>query len=116
MIREWAQMYQSDLLKMWETQEFKTFPGLEWGVSMNSYPRVETVKPLKDKCLLVAFRNGVKKVYDCKPLLEDEIFSPLTDDTLFRCVKTDQGGYGISWNDEIDLSESELWLCGVPLA
>lgn len=23
------------------------------------------------------------------------------------------GGSGISWNDEIDLSESELWLCGV---
>ena len=29
MIREWAQMYQSDLLNMWKTQEFKTLPGLE---------------------------------------------------------------------------------------
>ena len=83
---------------------------------MDSYPRVETVKPLKDKRLLVVFRNGVKKVYDCKPLLANGIFSPLTDDILFRCVKTDQGGYGISWNDEIDISESELWLHGVPSA
>lgn len=81
---------------------------------MNSYPRVEAVKPLRDKCLLVVFSNGVRKVYDCKPLLENEIFSPLTDDVLFRCVKADHGGYGISWNDEIDLSESELWLHGVP--
>jgi hypothetical protein len=38
----------------------------------------------------------------------------LTADVLFRCVKTDHGGYGISWNDEIDLSELELWLHGVP--
>jgi hypothetical protein len=50
----------------------------------------------------------------CKPPLENEVFSPLTDDVLFRRVKTDHGGYGISWNDEIDLSESELWLHGVP--
>jgi len=83
---------------------------------MNSYLRVETVEPLEDKCLLVTFHNGVEKIYDCKPLLEYEIFSPLTDDVLFRCVKTDHGGYGISWNDEIDLSESELWLHGVPAA
>jgi len=27
-------------------------------------------------------------------------------------VKADKHGYGISWNDEIDLSESELWLNG----
>ncbi len=80
---------------------------------MNAYPQVEAVKPLEDKCLLVVFSNGVEKVYDCKSLLENEIFRPLTDDVLFRCVKTDHGGYGIIWNDEIDLSESELWLHGV---
>ncbi len=82
---------------------------------MNSYPQVTSVKPLKDKCLLVAFHNGIEKVYDCTPLFEDETFTPLTDEMLFRCVKIDQGGYGISWNDEIDLSESELWLHGLPV-
>ncbi len=29
MIREWAQMYRSDLLNMWETQEFKKLPELK---------------------------------------------------------------------------------------
>ena len=29
MVREWAQMYQSDLLSMWETQEFKELSGLK---------------------------------------------------------------------------------------
>ncbi len=36
----------------------------------------------------------------------------MTNDILFKCVKVDAGGYGVSWNDEIDLSESELWLNG----
>jgi len=29
MIREWAQQYQSELLAMWQVQEFKKLPGLE---------------------------------------------------------------------------------------
>lgn len=29
MIREWAQTYQSDLLRMWQTQNFTSLPGLE---------------------------------------------------------------------------------------
>ena len=29
LIREWAQHYQADLLRMWETQEFRQLPGLE---------------------------------------------------------------------------------------
>jgi hypothetical protein len=26
----------------------------------------------------------------------------------------DKHGYGIVWNDELDLSESELWINGLP--
>ena len=47
------------------------------------------------------------------PLIEDEIFKPLLNDSLFKSVKADKHGYGISWTDELDLSESELWLNGV---
>ncbi len=32
-------------------------------------------------------------------------------DTQLR-VRVDTGGYGISWNDAIDLSEYELWTHG----
>ena len=28
---------------------------------------------------------------------------------LFKQVKIDKGGYGISWNDNIDLSCNTLW-------
>ena len=29
LIREWAELYRSDLLDMWRTQEFRKLPGLE---------------------------------------------------------------------------------------
>ena len=78
----------------------------------------EAVRPLADLWLGVRFRNGVEKRYDVKPLLKQwKPFEALTlIEGLFEQVKVDQGGYGISWNDEIDLSCNELWEGGVSAA
>jgi hypothetical protein len=78
-----------------------------------SFPRIESVEPLPGKRLRTTFADGTTKVYDCSHLLESAPFRPLEDEVLFRCVKVDPHGYGISWNDRIDLAESELWLHGV---
>lgn len=45
------------------------------------------------------------------PLFDEmPVFSPLRDvPGLFEQVSVDPGGYGISWNDDIDLDASELW-------
>ena len=41
------------------------------------------------------------------------MFSPLKEDrSLFYSVTVDQGGYGIVWNDDIDISCDELWANG----
>ncbi len=73
-------------------------------------PKILSVQPLDDKKLLVQFANGVDKIYDCKPLIEKfEPFMALENGVFFKQVKVDAGGYGISWNDKVDLSESELW-------
>ena len=77
---------------------------------MEKYPKIKSVKPLDRKRLLVTFENNIQKIYNCKPLLKEEVFSPLENEFLFRSVKVDQGGYGISWTDEIDLSEAEIWI------
>lgn len=77
-------------------------------------PKILSVQPLEDKKLLVKFANGVEKIYDCKPLIEKfEPFKALENEVFFKQVKMDAGGYGISWNDKVDLSESELWLNAV---
>jgi len=76
-------------------------------------PKILSVLPLKNKKLLVRFTNGIEKIYDCKPLLKRETFQLLKTEALFKSVKVDAGGYGVSWNDNVDLSEYELWTNGM---
>ena len=51
------------------------------------------------------------KIYDVKLLFEKlPAFAALKDDVqTFYSVSVDIGGYGIVWNDELDLSCDELW-------
>ncbi len=79
-----------------------------------TYLKITKVQAKPGKTLLVEFDNGERRVYDCKPLLDSEVFRPLEDETLFRCAHADTHGYGIVWNDAIDLAESEIWLNGQP--
>ncbi len=79
---------------------------------MDKYPKIEAVRPIPGKRLLVIFQNGTQKIYDCTRLLEDDQFALLHHDAFFNAVQVDAGGYGISWNDELDLSEAELWVHG----
>ena len=78
------------------------------------FHKVQHVVPLKDFTLLVTFTNQEQRKYDVKPLLKKwDAFLPLVDHPgLFDQVRVDAGGYGISWNDEIDLSCDELYFNG----
>lgn len=78
-------------------------------------PRIVSVQPREEKELLVKFENGVEKIYDCKQILHIDAFQLLHNEAFFMAVKVDQGGYGISWNDDIDLSEYELWTNGIEI-
>ncbi len=51
-------------------------------------------------------------MYDCSPLLQSSVFRPLQDEAIFRCAHADAHGYGVVWNDDIDLAESEIWING----
>jgi len=73
-------------------------------------PKISVVKPLENRRLLVKFTNGVGKIYDCNQLLHLAAFKALQNEAFFKSVKVDSGGFGISWNDDIDLSEYELWV------
>jgi hypothetical protein len=75
-------------------------------------PQIQSIKPLEGKRLRVKFVNGVEKIYDCTQILQFDNFQILNNDAFFKSVKVDPGGYGISWNDDLDLSEYELWVNG----
>ena len=65
---------------------------------------VKTVTPKDNFILSVLFTDGVKTEYDIKPLFDKwEVFNDLkTIPRLYQQVKVDAGGFGISWNDNID--------------
>lgn len=75
------------------------------------FNKVKEVEPLQNYVLLVTFENGVKKYYDLNPSFKKwKVFCDLINISgLYNNVKVDAGGYGISWNDNIDLSSNELW-------
>ena len=60
------------------------------------------------------FANREIRTYDFKPLLETEAFWPLKDEAFFRHAQVTPGRYGVVWNDDVDISEAELWLNGEP--
>ncbi len=75
------------------------------------FHKVKNVTALSDYKLSVQFSEGVTKIYDITPLFEKyKFFLPLKNSAeLFNSVTVDQGGYGIIWNDDIDISCDELW-------
>lgn len=75
------------------------------------FHKVKNVFVLPDYKLSVQFSEGVTKLYDVKPLIDKisafKVFEHNPE--KFSDVTVDVGGYGIVWNDEIDLSCDELW-------
>ena len=79
------------------------------------FHKIKNVNPLQDFRLCVHFSEGVTKLYDVKPLLERiPAFKVLVDTPeLFYDVRVDTGGYGVVWNDDVDLACDELYVNGV---
>ena len=75
------------------------------------FHKIKNIKALDDYILLVTFENGIKKYYDMNQIFDKwSVFRILKNNNeLFLDVKIDTGGYGISWNEELDLSCNELW-------
>ena len=74
------------------------------------FHKVKFVAPLPDFKLSVKFYEGVTKIYDVKPWFDKQkVFHQSFDLRLFYSVKADMGGYGIIWNEDVDLHCNELW-------
>lgn len=77
--------------------------------------RIQSVEAKENYILEAVFFDGQLVRYDVSPLF---IIFPAfqileTDRKLFGAVKVDQGGYGVSWNDELDLDAETIWENGV---
>ena len=78
------------------------------------FHKIKNVSALPEYKLSVQFSEGVTKIYDVKPLFDRlPAFRSLENNNDFGGVYVDVGGYGIIWNDELDLSCDELWDNGI---
>lgn len=76
------------------------------------YPKIKYAKPVNDYTLEIIFDNKFTKTYDITPLLKKEIFAPLKNPSFFKNVRVEKGGYAVIWDQNIDISEHELWING----
>ncbi len=79
------------------------------------YPKIRSIEILNNYILKVTFDNNITKIVDFKEKLKEEFYSDLKNETLFKQASIDVGGYGVSWNDDIDISEYELWNIGTEI-
>lgn len=76
------------------------------------YPKIKSAEIVDEYTLLVYFSNDKIRKYNVQKLLENPTFSPLKSHGFFKNFQIDSSGSGIVWNDEIDLSEYEIWING----
>lgn len=81
------------------------------------FHKITSVIAKESFTLIVSFAEGVTKRYDAKKLIEQmpafSYFRSHPDE--FNDVSVDIGGYGIIWNDDLDLACDELWENGATI-
>ena len=74
------------------------------------FHKIKNVTALPDYKISIQFSEGITKIYNVKELIEkNPMFKNLKNKELFYNVEVDIGGYGIIWNDDIDISCDELY-------
>lgn len=74
-------------------------------------PRVSGVETDSDYNLVVTFRNGERKIYDAKPLLQLPMYKNLAK--VFRSARVEYGT--VVWPGDIDISPDTLYLKGTAI-
>ncbi|MEG4391248.1 DUF2442 domain-containing protein [Microcoleus sp. BROC3] len=75
-----------------------------------------SAKAIDDNTLMVKFPNLEIKKYNISKLLENPRLAMLSNPGFLRNFKIEPGGYALVWNEDIDISEYELWQNGVSCA
>jgi hypothetical protein len=77
-------------------------------------PKIIAAKAINNHTLIIQFSNHEIKQYDIKPLLAKTPFQLLKNPAFFKSFRIEIGGHALVWNEDVDLSEYELWRNGTP--
>lgn len=73
-------------------------------------PKIKDIKVFPDQyTIVVLFDNKIIREINFTKKIEEDFYCDLKNKVLFSMVTIDAGGYGLSWNDDIDISEYELY-------
>ena len=78
-----------------------------------SHPYVAHAEPHDDHTITLTFANGEVRRFDMRPYLDSQVFSPLRDLDLFRCVEVRHGS--LEWPGERDLAYDMLYVVSTPV-
>jgi len=81
----------------------------------NALFNLETLEIIEGDLPNRATKMVVEWAYNCENLLEKTMFSSLKNYAFFKNFQLDPSGSGIVWNDEVDISEYEIWINGIEL-
>lgn len=71
---------------------------------------ITKIEPKENMELIATFADGEVVSFDVKTMIEKyPVFRTLEDEELFNSVVIDGAGYGVSWNDELDLSSDGIY-------
>ena len=75
--------------------------------------KIKSVRTSDNMTLLAVFENDIEKAYDIRQM--ERLFPQFcvlkTNLELYKSVQVDVGGYGIAWNDDLDIDAEEIWEC-----
>lgn len=79
--------------------------------------RVKAAMPLSDHQVLVFFQNGPARKFDANAMYRRlcKYYARFDSEELFRGVKVDTGGRGLSWGSEVKVPADEVVQKGEPL-
>lgn len=78
------------------------------------FHKIISLETLPNYVLLVGFDDETYKRFDLKPYFENyPQFKSLTDDGLYEQAQIDVGGYGVIWNDYLDVSAESIYEHGI---
>jgi len=72
---------------------------------------IQKVKPLDGFILEAVFTGGEIRHYDCRRLIDryPAFKAMVQDPEIFRHPQIVSGGYGVIWNEELDVASEEIW-------
>ena len=76
--------------------------------------RIKSIRTKDDLIISATFFDGTVKEYSINKLFDTcPQLKALENKDLFNNIGIDPGGYGVSWNDDLDLDAETIWEDGI---